>query len=426
MSTGTPESILLFDESAEYLDMSKEEQKAYFKEKMATLNKEQVQERVALKIKRHKERMAGGLKPETQDPKTAHRNKRRNQWNLDKDDNNDNNDNNNKKKEKQANVSKKENIKKTMSKDDNKKLNGKKVKYYSGNEKKKPEPPKPKPKFQEEGQSIRGSTKKDSEHKNVLEYVDEDDELNKNAKIQLEIKESNKKLKESMKKVTKYSVIKGYSTLKKKELKRDNISRIGKIQFNRNILKETQQKLNPSLLKNKPEPPIKKNEKEKIDVSSSSINGNQALQILKWHEKRLDDYADVINTQQEFIDKLTNTIEYYSENYSALYFNSLYKDLNTIKLQDISIRKIQSIWNIYMFRKSVAAIKVQRWFRYVKNVKNVSEEVQEFIENIAAVHAATSDINNFLLSLDSKKALPLQRLKEIKQKLIKQQEVLDL
>ena len=423
MSTGTPESILLFDESAEYLDMSKEEQKAYFKEKMATLNKEQVQERVALKIKRHKERMAGGLKPETQDPKTAHRNKRRNQWNLDKD---DNNDNNNKKKEKQANVSKKENIKKTMSKDDNKKLNGKKVKYYSGNEKKKPEPPKPKPKFQEEGQSIRGSTKKDSEHKNVLEYVDEDDELNKNAKIQLEIKESNKKLKESMKKVTKYSVIKGYSTLKKKELKRDNISRIGKIQFNRNILKETQQKLNPSLLKNKPEPPIKKNEKEKIDVSSSSINGNQALQILKWHEKRLDDYADVINTQQEFIDKLTNTIEYYSENYSALYFNSLYKDLNTIKLQDISIRKIQSIWNIYMFRKSVAAIKVQRWFRYVKNVKNVSEEVQEFIENIAAVHAATSDINNFLLSLDSKKALPLQRLKEIKQKLIKQQEVLDL
>ena len=179
-------------------------------------------------------------------------------------------------------------------------------------------------------------------------------------------------------------------------------------------------------MKNKPEPPIKKNEKEKIDVSSSSINGNQALQILKWHEKRLDDYADVINTQQEFIDKLTNTIEYYSENYSALYFNSLYKDLNTIKLQDISIRKIQSIWNTYMFRKSVAAIKVQRWFRYVKNVKNVSEEVQEFIENIAAVHAATSDINNFLLSLDSKKALPLQRLKEIKQKIIKQQEVLDL
>ena len=50
----------------------------------------------------------------------------------------------------------------------------------------------------------------------MLEYVDEDDELNKNAKIQLEIKESNKKLKESMKKVTKYSVIKGYSTLKKK------------------------------------------------------------------------------------------------------------------------------------------------------------------------------------------------------------------
>jgi uncharacterized protein YaaW (UPF0174 family) len=74
----------------------------------------------------------------------------------------------------------------------------------------------------------------------------------------------------------------------------------------------------------------------------------------------------------------------------------------------------------------MAVIKVQRWFRYVKNVRNVSNEVQEFIDNIAAVHAATSDINKFLLSLDSKKALPLQRLKEIKQKLIKQQEVLEL
>ena len=92
--------------------------------------------------------------------------------------------------------------------------------YYSGAEKKKPEPPKPKAKFQEEGQSIRGSTKKNIENKKILDYVeeDEDDEEFKNAKIQLEIKESNKKLRESMKKVTKYSVIKGYSTLKKKDL----------------------------------------------------------------------------------------------------------------------------------------------------------------------------------------------------------------
>jgi len=421
MPTGTPESILLFDETSEYLDMSKEERAVYFKKKMESLNKEQVQERVALKIKRHKDMMSGALKPAQKDPKTSHRNKRKNQWNLD---NNDNNDNNNKK-EKQADVSKKENIKKTMSTDDNKKLDGKKVKYYSGADKKKPEPPKPKSKFQEDGQSIRGSTKKNTDNKGILDYVDDDDgELNKNAKIQLEIKESNKKLKESMKKVTKYSVIKGYSTLKKKDLKPDNISRIGKIKFNRNILKETQLKLNPSLLKK--EAPIIKNNKEKMNTNLNNITGNQALQILKWHEKRLDDYADVINKQQEFINKLTNSIEYYSENYNTLYYNSLYKDLDTIKNQDISIRKIQSKWNFYKFRKSMAVIKVQRWFRYVKNVRNVSNEVQEFIDNIAAVHAATSDINKFLLSLDSKKALPLQRLKEIKQKLIKQQEVLEL
>jgi len=424
MSSGTPESVLLFDESAEYLDMTKDEQQKYFKEKMSSFNKEQVQERVTLKIKRHKERMSGGLKPETQDPKTAHRNKRKNQWNLDENNNNNNNNNN---KEKQAPVSKKENIQKTLSNDDNKKLSGKNVKYYSGSEKKKPEPPKPKPKFQEEGQSIRGSTKKNTDNKKILDYVEDDeDDLNKNAKIQLEIKESNKKLRESMKKVTKYSVIKGYSTLKKKDLKKDNISRIGRIRFNRNILKETQKKLNPSLLKKKPtDAPIKKNENEKMNTSATSINGNKALQILKWHERRLDDYAEVINKQQEFIDKLTSTIEFYSENYTSLYYNSIYKDYETIKIHDINIRKIQSTWNHYVFRKSVSAIKVQRWFRYVKNVKNVSDEVQEFITNIAAVHEATKDINKFLLSLDSKKALPLDRLKEIKQKLIKQQEVLE-
>jgi len=420
--TGTPESILLFDESAEYLDMSKEEQKAYFKEKMASFNKEQVQERVALKIKRHKERMAGGLKPETQDPKTAHRNKRKNQWNLD-------NQNKKENSEKQANSDKKENINKTLSSDDNKKLKGKNVKYYSGATKKKPEPPKPKPKFQEEGQSIRASTKKNSENKVILDYVDdEDDELNKNAKIQLEIKESNKKLRESMKKITKYSVIKGYSTLKKKDLKPDNISRIGKIKFNRNILKETQNKINPSLIKEKPS--IQSNNTNKKDdnnvSNATTISASRALQVLKWHESRLDDYENIINNQKIVIEKLTETLNFYTENYTSLFFNSKYKDLNTIKLQDISIRKIQAVWNYYTFRKNVSAIKVQRWFRYVKNVKNVSQEVQDFINNIAAVQAATSDINKFLLSLDSKKALPLDRLKEIKQKLIKQQEVLDL
>ena len=50
----------------------------------------------------------------------------------------------------------------------------------------------------------------------------------------------------------------------------------------------------------------------------------------------------------------------------------------------------------------------------------------KFINNIAAVQKQTTDISNFLNSLNSKKALPLQRLKEIKQKLIKQQEVLDI
>jgi hypothetical protein len=425
MPTGTPDSILLFDETVEYLDMTKEEQKSYFNKKMDSLNKEQIKERVQLKIKRHKDRMSGGLKPETQDPKTTHRNKRNNQWNLD----NDKNDKNDKK-EKQAVLEKKDKMKKSLSSDDNKKLNGKKVKYYSGAEKKKSEPPKPKHKFQEDGQTIRGSTKRNIENKDILSYVeDEEDDINKNAKIQLEIKESNKKLKESMKKVTKYSVIKGYSTIKKKDNNIDDIERIGKIKFDRNILFDRQQKLNPSLLNNVEKFNIlKKTDKTEIEKLNNTtvISAPDALRVLKWHEQRLNDYVDVINKQQDFINKLTQDYRLLTENYVNIQFNSKYNDLNTIKLHNNKIRKIQSTWRNYMIRKSVSSIKIQRWFRYVKNVKNVSDEVQEFINSIAEVQKQTTDISNFLNSLNSKKALPLERLKEIKQKLIKQQEVLDM
>ena len=160
--------------------------------------------------------------------------------------------------------------------------------------------------------------------------------------------------------------------------------------------------------------------------NANIISATDALKVLKWHERRLDNYVDIINKQQEFIDKLTDHFNFYSENYPSMYFNSKYSDLNTIKLHDKSIRKIQATWRYYTFSQSLASIKVQRWFRYVKNVKNVSDEVQEFINNIAAVQKQTNDISKFLSSLDSKKALPLQRLKEIKQKLIKQQEVLDI
>lgn len=422
MPTGTPDSVLLFDENSEYLDMTKEEQKPYFNKKMNALNKDQIQERVQLKIKRHKERMSGGLKPEKTDPKTTHRNKRKNQWNLD-----------NKKKgqkEKEVILEKKDKIQKSLSNDDNKKLQGKNVKYYSGVEKKKPEPPKPKSKFQEDGQTIRGSTKKNQENKSILNYVEDgEDDINKNAKIQLEIKESNKKLKESMKKVTKYSVIKGYSTMSKRDIKSDNISRIGKIKFDRNILTDRQQKLNPSLLKkNNKNNILKKTDKNDLDKLNNTtvISAPDALMVLKWHEQRLNDYVDVINKQQDFINMLTQDYRFLTENYNNMYFKSKYTDFNTIKLHDNKIRKIQYFWNKYMFRKNVSAIKIQRWFRYVKNVKNVSDEVQEFIKQFAAVQKQTNDISKFLNSLNSKKALPLEKLKEIKQKLIKQQEVLDM
>ena len=173
---------------------------------------------------------------------------------------------------------------------------------------------------------------------------------------------------------------------------------------------------------------LQKTNQSDIDKLNNAtvISATDALRVLKWHEQRLNDYVDVINKQQDIINKLAEHFDFYSENYTNMHFNSKYTDFNTIKLYDNKIRKIQSVWRNYKFRKSMSSIKIQRWFRYVKNVKNVSNEVQEFINNIAAVQKQTNDISNFLNSLDSKKALPLQRLKEIKQKLIKQQEVLDI
>lgn len=436
----TPEHILLFDESAEYLDMTKEEQTVYFKEKMSKLSSEQVKERIQLKIQRHKERMVGGLKPSNNlNPKEQHAKKRRDQWKTDnnkpkpksskKTDNNKPQLKSSKKTDSRIlnnNSQKKNQIVNELSETDSKNMSGKNVKMYSGAEKKKHPPPKPVKKYQEEGQTIRGSTKKNEENTDVLNYVEEKEkeaeaEDVKNSKIQLEIKESNRKLKKKMKKVTEYSVIKGYKKMSKKDMTPDGISRIGKIKFQRNILSTRQKRLNPTLIK-PPSPVSRKVEKKKeINVKPTEVISNyQTIKVLKWHEQRLDEYKQIIEQQEKKIKQMQNFSNELLENLVSMYYYTQYTDLGTVNHHTNNSRKIQSTWRFYKFKKSVAAIKLQRWYRYLKNVKAVSSEVQEFITDIMAVQEQTSDISKFLLSLDSKKALPLDRLKKIKEKLTKQ------
>jgi hypothetical protein len=424
----TPEHILLFDESVEYLDMPKEKQNDYFKEKMEKLNPNQVKERIALKIQRHRDRMVGALKPsDNMTSKEKHVKKRRDQWSSDPVSNVKTNKpvdsrilNNN--------SQKKNEIINEFSQTDNKNMSGKNVKYYSGADKK--EPPKVKKIFQE-GQSTRGSTKKNGENTGILNYVEEKKETTndslKNSKIHLEIKESNKKLKKKMKKITEYSVIKGYQKIPKKDITPDGISRIGKINFQRSILTTRQKKLNPTLIK--PPSPISNKIKRKPEVDvkdSEGISGHQSLKVLKWHEQRLDEYKQIIDQQDKKIKEMQEFSNNLLENLVSTFYFTQYTDFNTVKHHDNMIRKIQSTWRFYKFKKSIVSVKIQRWYRYLKNVKAVSSEVQEFITDIMTVKQQTSDISKFLLSLDSKKALPLERLKIMKQKLNLQMKSLNI
>jgi len=416
------EKMLLFDETVEYVNMSKKEQKAFFKRRMGSLSGEQVKKRIQLKIDRHKERMKGALKPNSSKSKLDHDEKRKEQWNIEKRVQNV--------KSKVSNNVKKNNLKKNVFNEKNNKITNKKnVTYYSGLEDKPPEKKKPVKKFQEKGQSIRQSTKKNENNNDLLSYVEKNEKIEeeKNTNIQLDIKESNKKLKDSMKKVTEYSVIKGYSTINKKNKKPDNISRIGNITYERNVLIETQNKLNPSLLikKNKR---ISNNSKKKVNNKNENIEmtNSESLKVLKWHEQRLNEHIDIINQQNEQIVNLNKLVNLLNETINLFNFKLEYPNFEVIKTRDNMIRKIQSTWRYYKFKKSVSSIKVQRWYRYVKNVKNVANEVQEFINEIFDIQKQTSNISKFLSSLDSKKALPLDRLKIIKQRLNKQQNILDI
>ena len=162
---------------------------------------------------------------------------------------------------------------------------------------------------------------------------------------------------------------------------------------------------------------LRKKNNSLIQDSVNIINPRDNVRVLKWHEQRLNDYIDIINIQKNQIDNLKKIVLELNKNVDSLYYNSIYKDIN-IKLHDKSIRKIQSTWRFYKFRISYNAIKLQRWYRYIKNVKNVANEVEEFIVNISNIKKQTADISKFLSSFNSKQALPLERLREIQKKIV--------
>ena len=145
------------------------------------------------------------------------------------------------------------------------------------------------------------------------------------------------------------------------------------------------------------------------------VMGNaDIIRVFKWHESRLNKYKKALELSQEKFEELENYINFLEKRLYRLENDTVYTDYTTLLSRDIAIRKIQSTWRWYKFKRSYNAILLQRWFRYKKNVIEVSDDVKKFFDDIKTLREETKNMEGYLQSLNSSKALPLNKLKEIK------------
>ena len=435
--------IILFDETPEYNSMDKKEQKSFFKEHITKLTPEQKKKRIGIKIKNHG-RAVTDFK-QMKNMSTMKENKiKKPKKNKEKP-----------KKKKQRSFLK--NNKKVLDLPEPKKINKTGLYadtklaagYIEGNA----------------GSSKRKSTKKNSKHGALLDYIEESDSLKKkeeddeeeeeepdwkiNARKQAEIKASNKKLKSATSnlKTTYY----GYHNLnRKKDIKKSNEFTKNKVFDDTNLFDNEnmhgrKSRVNPPLQNKKLnlETPgvvnfqsilhgLQRGDEGKVTNNlnfrrlGGMINNNEpvivmtnsdVVKVFKWHEIRLDSYKNALELCQEKFEEIENYSKFLEKRVSQLENNTVYTDYQTLLIRDECIRKIQSAWRWYKFRTSYNAILLQRWFRYKKNVLEVSGDVKKFFDDIRFLREEAAIAESYLLSLNGSKALPLNKLKEIKNKM---------
>jgi hypothetical protein len=93
---------------------------------------------------------------------------------------------------------------------------------------------------------------------------------------------------------------------------------------------------------------------------------------------------------------------------------TIYTDYDTLVIRDKSIRKIQSTWRRYKFITSYYAIRIQRWFRYKKNVACVQKDVKAFFDDLRQLQDEADKMQRYLKTFNQGEALPLDKLKKIK------------
>ena len=432
--------VLLFDEEPDFLMLDKDEQKRVLKETVSKFTRQQKSERIKLKIESHKNVMRGGLPPSSGPPMAR-------------------------KKSTPAPP------KKTAPKKAPKKVPKKAPKKASAPS----APAAPASKKIEDGDinnkigkiaskstnvdgnSTRKRTKKNILNYDLLDFLEKTDskegeiaqlenkkeEPNKNVMLQknddedvvdlAHIRRSNRKLESTMKDITDDSLPKGYSVVRKgqdpslfvRDNKNTSIDEDIFYSFDRNVPMGRQQRMNPSLQTNVANNSLGLNFRRlgglNTDNNTVNFNRNQIVTVLKWHEQRINDYKNVIKTNGENIVLLNKKINKLVTYIDKKFNEPDYVDFSTIKSWNINSRKIQSTWRNHIFKKSVAAIKIQRWFRYKKNVEVVVDEVQEFLQELMQIRSEASQITTYLKGFDSKKALPLDKLRKIKKRMKERQ-----
>ena len=144
------------------------------------------------------------------------------------------------------------------------------------------------------------------------------------------------------------------------------------------------------------------------------ISNKDIIKVFQWHETRLNTYKNALKLSQEKFEQMENYIKFLEKRIYKLENDTVYTDYTTLLLRDNSIRKIQSTFRWYKFRRSYNAILLQRWFRYKKNVIEVSDDVKKFFDDIKILREETRSMEDYLQSLNGSKALQLNKLKEIK------------
>ena len=150
------------------------------------------------------------------------------------------------------------------------------------------------------------------------------------------------------------------------------------------------------------------------DAPTIVMSHSDIIKVFQWHEIRLNTYKNALKLSQEKFEQMENYIKFLEKRIYKLENDTVYTDYTTLLLRDNSIRKIQSTFRWYKFRRSYNAILLQRWFRYKKNVIEVSDDVKKFFDDIKILREETRSMEDYLQSLNGSKALPLNKLKEIK------------